>query len=437
MVLDDARRMLSKYTLCDSCLGRQFGGLVKGVTNRERGRAIKLVLALEGHRELVKGGGDELLKTLINNGLFQPAANVLGLQVEGKECAICGGLMERIGEYAEGVAKALEGLDYDNFLIGVRVSGDLAEREDKIRAEFGIEFGESMRMECSREIGKEVSRITGKVVEFKKPDVVVLVEVPGPKISVRPMPLYISGRYRKLVRGIPQSKWDCVHCRGRGCEVCHGTGKIYPTSVEEIIVGPVLERTGGKSAKFHGAGREDVDAIVIGNGRPFVVEIKEPRMRRVDLKELEDEINRRAEGKVEVLGLAFSDKKTVRSLKERAKVAEKSYRALVVVDREITEGDLEKIEKSFNGCLINQYTPKRVLHRRADKLRVKKVYEMRAKKLDSNRIELLVRCQGGLYVKELISGDDGRTKPSVSEVLGAGARCLELDVISVSEVGVQ
>jgi tRNA pseudouridine synthase 10 len=62
---------------------------------------------------------------------------------------------------------------------------------------------------------------------------------------------------------------------------------------------------------------------------------------------------------------------------------------------------------------------------------------MRAKKLDSNRIELLVRCQGGLYVKELISGDDGRTKPSVSEVLGAGARCLELDVISVSEVGVQ
>ncbi|MEM2002924.1 MAG: hypothetical protein QXT77_09790, partial [Candidatus Methanomethylicaceae archaeon] len=64
-------------------------------------------------------------------------------------------------------------------------------------------------------------------------------------------------------------------------------------------------------------------------------------------------------------------------------------------------------------------------------------YEMNPKKVDSNRIELIVRCQGGLYVKELISGDDGRTKPSVSEVLGAGARCVELDVISVSEVGAQ
>ncbi|MEM3365941.1 MAG: tRNA pseudouridine(54/55) synthase Pus10 [Candidatus Methanomethyliaceae archaeon] len=439
MVLEDAKRMLSKYILCDSCLGRQFGGLVKGVTNRERGRAIKLVLALEGHSEFLKSKGDELLKILITNGLFQPAANVLGIQIEGKErqCALCGGIMDRIGEYAEGVAKALEGLDYDNFLIGVRVAGEVAEREDRIRAEFGIEFGESMRMECSREIGKEVSKITGKVVEFKKPDMVVLVEVPGPKILVRPMPLYISGRYRKLVRGIPQSKWDCAHCRGRGCEVCHGTGKIYPTSVEEMVVGPVLEKTGGVSAKFHGAGREDVDAIVTGNGRPFVVEIKEPKKRRVDLKELEGEINRRAEGKVEVLDLAFSDKKRVRSLKEKAKVAEKIYRALVEVEREVVDKDLEKLEKSFNGCLINQYTPKRVLHRRADKLRVKKVYEMKAKKVDSNRIELIVRCQGGLYVKELISGDDGRTKPSVSEVLGAGARCVELDVISVSEVGAQ
>jgi len=435
LILEDARRMLSKYALCNSCLGRQFGGLLKGVTNEERGRAIKLVLALEAHSDLIKGRGEGFLKILAENGLYQPAANVLGAEIGKKDCEVCGGIMERIKEYALGVTRALEGLDYEDFLIGVRVSGELVEKEDRIRAEFGIEFGESMRMECSREIGKEVSKITGKAVEFKKPDVVVLVEIPGPKISVRPMPLYISGRYRKLVRGIPQSRWDCVHCRGKGCDLCHGTGKIYPTSVEEMIVGPVLERTGGVSAKFHGAGREDVDAIVTGNGRPFVVEIKEPKRRRIDLKELEEEINRRAGGKVEVLDLAFSDKKRVRSLKERARVAEKSYRALVEVEREVTDEDLERLEKSFNGCLINQYTPKRVLHRRADKLRVKKVYEMRAKKVDDKKIELLVRCQGGLYVKELVSGDGGRTKPSVSEVLGAGARCLELDVVSVSEVG--
>lgn len=136
---------------------------------------------------------------------------------------------------------------------------------------------------------------------------------------------------------------------------------------------------------------------------------------------------------MEVLNLSFSDKKTVRSLKEKAKVAEKTYRALVETGREISGEELEKLEKSFNGCLINQYTPKRVLHRRADKLRIKKVYEMKARKFDGNRIELVVRCQGGLYVKELISGDEGRTRPSVSELLGTSAKVVELDVISVNE----
>jgi len=73
------------------------------------------------------------------------------------------------------------------------------------------------------------------------------------------------------------------------------------------------------------------------------------------------------------------------------------------------------------------------MHRRADKLRVKRVHELKATRVDGTRIELVVRCQGGLYVKELISGDGGRTKPSVSEALGTEARCIELDVISVNE----
>lgn len=133
------------------------------------------------------------------------------------------------------------------------------------------------------------------------------------------------------------------------------------------------------------------------------------------------------------MDLDYSDKKTVRRLKEKSKVAEKTYRALVEVDRPVSEEDLRELEKSFNGCLLNQYTPKRVMHRRADKLRYKKVHEMRATRLDNKKIELVVRCQGGLYVKELISGDEGRTKPSVSEVLGTEARCIELDVISVNE----
>ncbi|MEM2676710.1 MAG: tRNA pseudouridine(54/55) synthase Pus10, partial [Candidatus Bathyarchaeia archaeon] len=47
------------------------------------------------------------------------------------------------------------------------------------------------------------------------------------------------------------------------------------------------------------------------------------------------------------------------------------------------------------------------------------------------KAEMRVRCQGGLYVKELVSGDEGRTTPSVSEILGQKAKPIKLDVLNV------
>jgi tRNA pseudouridine synthase 10 len=42
-----------------------------------------------------------------------------------------------------------------------------------------------------------------------------------------------------------------------------------------------------------------------------------------------------------------------------------------------------------------------------------------------------VRTDSGAYIKELISGDGGRTRPSVAEVLGIPATCVSLDVVGV------
>jgi len=81
--------------------------------------------------------------------------------------------------------------------------------------------------------------------------------------------------------------------------------------------------------------------------------------------------------------------------------------------------------------LIKQQTPLRVLHRRADLIREKYIYEVKVKKLSLKRAEMKIRCQGGLYVKELVSGDEGRTTPSVSELLENRAKPLKLDVLNV------
>ncbi|PVX25960.1 MAG: tRNA pseudouridine(54/55) synthase Pus10, partial [Candidatus Bathyarchaeum sp.] len=42
-----------------------------------------------------------------------------------------------------------------------------------------------------------------------------------------------------------------------------------------------------------------------------------------------------------------------------------------------------------------------------------------------------IRCQGGLYIKELVSGDQGRTIPSIASIINAEAKPLELDVLKI------
>ena len=44
---------------------------------------------------------------------------------------------------------------------------------------------------------------------------------------------------------------------------------------------------------------------------------------------------------------------------------------------------------------------------------------------------MTIKTEGGLYIKELISGDNGRSTPSISEILENPTICKSLDVIEV------
>jgi len=205
---------------------------------------------------------------------------------------------------------------------------------------------------------------------------------------------------------------------------------MYPESVEEIIGEPVRQQTMGEDIALHGAGREDIDARMLGRGRPFVIEVKKPKKRFLNLRKLAKAINDGAQGKVKVSGLRFANKEWVRRLK-KTEAAEKAYRAIVEFDKAVLDKELAQIEKRLVNAVVQQQTPRRVLHRRADLVREKHIYEAKVKRLTPNRIELRLKCQGGLYIKELITGDDGRTTPNIAEIVGAQATPVELDVLNV------
>ena len=135
-------------------------------------------------------------------------------------------------------------------------------------------------------------------------------------------------------------------------------------------------------------------------------------------------------GKVDVADLAFANKDVVRKLK-KGENAQKEYALLAEFERELSDSDLRLIEENFSGITIKQQTPQRVMHRRADLIRERYIYKVKVKKVSLKRALLEIRCQGGLYVKELVSGDEGRTNPNVSDLLNNRAKTLKLDVLNV------
>jgi len=440
-LVEKTYELLREVSLCDRCLGRQFAFLTTGTNNQERGRSLKWVLAASGHQKALADDpeGYQILKILVEKGDSDVAAGTLqrlgkNFEKTAFSCEICRGKLGQIPQFAEKIWSAIGGIDFRSFLVGARVPSDITEAEDEIKASHHLSWGESIKSEISRELGKSLTLISGKMVDIKKPDLSVVADIFEGRFEVKINPLFIAGRYRKFIRGIPQATWLCRRCRGKGCEECAGTGRMYPESVEELICKPVVEFTAGSAGKLHASGREDIDARMLGNGRPFVVEVREPRRRAVDLNLLERKINEAAEGKIEVLDLRRVERSEVRKVK-REESSKKVYRAIVVTSKKTSDEDLAKLERAFSNVIVKQQTPTRVLHRRSDRVREKQIYEAKAKRLAPKKLELTLSCQGGLYVKELVDGDGGRTKPNLSEILGSEARCSELDVIEVGVGG--
>jgi len=395
-ILEQAREILKERELCDYCLGRQFAKLGHGLSNRDRGRAIRILLSLEDDRPYE----------------------------EPDFCQLCLGNLPRAERWAERARAALEGIEFRKFVVGSHLPEFLKEQERELQRGYGLEHAGELKHDLNREVGKRLeAAFLGAEVDLRRPEVTVLLDLVWDRVELVVAPLFIYGRYRKLVRGLPQTHWPCrrpgPHCR---------EGKIYPESVEELISPPFLKAAQGSGSLFHGSGREDIDARMLGQGRPFVVEIREPKVRSLDLRALEEEINRRAAGKVEVRELKFTERETVERLKS-ARVA-KLYRARVEFERPVDAAEFKEALQGLVGP-IEQRTPRRVAHRRADRVRRRTVHEIKGELLSEREALIEVRCDGGLYIKELISGDEGRTSPSLAGLLGLPVKVSELDVLEV------
>ncbi len=267
------------------------------------------------------------------------------------------------------------------------------------------------------ETGKESAKPQAGKAQSRKP--------PRPKV-------YLESRYQKLERGLPQTIFYCPICKGdrrksKNCQRCEGFGKLTKDSVQEILSRRLVPALGARFGKFHGAGREDVDVLMLGRGRPFVFEAVGARRPDLDLDAFLEEFHERNGERVRFAPFRRVEKARVAYWKE-AKFA-KVYRAEVKLAS--LPGADRCAELVGHKQAIVQRTPQRVAHRRADLEREREVEICAIEAMDSQKLLLEIRCSHGTYVKEWISGDEGRTKSSLSDLLGCAAECAQLDVLEV------
>lgn len=409
-----AKAALETGPVCDACLGRCVADRSFGLTNRARGEALRTALAL---------ANDETREA-----------------VEPPSCWVCEGICGRYDSLAAAAVDAIGDREFATYQVGSRVPGFVEANDELLKADAcdDEEAGETIGSEINREVGKRVGELTGSSVDFTRPDVLLVLDLERDDIEVTVNSAFVYGRYRKLERGIPQTRWPCSLCDGTGdrdngvCAECDGSGYLYDRSVEQLIVPVIVEAMEGTSGTFHGAGREDVDARMLGRGRPFVVEVDRPARRRPELDPVSRTINDDVDG-VEVRSLALVSHEMVEHVKELE--ATKTYEASVQFDAPVDRDRLEDALTTLEGATIVQRTPQRVSHRRSDLYRERTVFSCELIDHDSDTATISIHGEGGLYIKELLHGDQGRTDPNLARLLETEVAVESLDVVDVTAVG--
>jgi tRNA U54 and U55 pseudouridine synthase Pus10 len=214
--------------------------------------------------------------------------------------------------------------------------------------------------------------------------------------------------------------------------------------------------------KFHSSGREDLNVRMLGDGRPFLIEILDPHRiplfnpnpptnlqplisktikhsqntpqmslsnstQFLDLSKLLQEVNAHSQC-ASLTSLDYADEGDMDQMTKGIADKRKKYRCVVHTKKAFTASELGSKISTLGDVNITQNTPVRVLLRRAALPRQRHINNIKVTWVNPHFFYLDLETQAGTYVKEFVHGDKGRTNPSISAILDSQCDILQLDV---------
>ena len=174
-VLEKAFEILSKYSFCDHCLGRQFALLGYSMENNVRGQALKVSLTMQANDFIAEKNveGVKRLKVLAANGFSREAQETLkhlnkrlSKKDTDQKCSLCEGKFELVDNLTSKALEILSDYEFSTFLVGIELPTKIEEREDEFTSAINIGYGESIKHEFGRLLGKALGKRTGKEADY-------------------------------------------------------------------------------------------------------------------------------------------------------------------------------------------------------------------------------------------------------------------------------
>ncbi|CDF37777.1 unnamed protein product [Chondrus crispus] len=267
-------------------------------------------------------------------------------------------------------------------------------------------------------------------------------------VSVYVAPVLFAGRYNKLSRVVSQTPWFvdappaasglAAIARANEGKVTdqYGRRKRTELSVEDAATAGIREVLNPDKATFTAGGREDVDVRMLGKGRPFVVEVINPKIVPALIEEEMVERMRALAASVSssvvIRDFRMVSKEYFAQMRSFEMEKKKCYRCVVWTRREVGSEELKDKLEVQGGFMLRQKTPLRVLHRRTQAVRERCIFEARLTRVVSpNFFVMDVVAAAGTYIKEFVHGDHGRTLPNVAQLLDCDADIVQLDVTDI------
>lgn len=369
-VTDDAKKIQKDYHLCDSCLGRLFVKKLSLTSNRLLGKKI--------HEQISK---------------------------KPDKCYICKDLIDNLDTFHSDILEKTRDYQFDSFLVGVILKHSIIERDDLIRSKYQLKGIDSVKTDISQQLAKNLSQKTKSTINHLNPELTITVNFKNNSIDLRSKSLILAGRYTKNSRILTQKQQSCQNCRGKGCLACNFHGISGFDSVEGKISQFLYEKFSSPQVKITWIGGEDKTSLVKGKGRPFFVQIINPKKRKIRLPK-----------KITLDGIELFGLKQIQSIPKSPLTFRSKIELFLETEDVLPSNKLKKLDELTNSQIAIYEESKRV---------EKSLYSVKYSKTGSKSFSLLIEVDGGVPIKKFVYGET--VFPNLSDLLDTKCLCKEFD----------